>query len=361
MLKKLDKYILGKFLGTYFYAIALIIILVIVFDLSERLDDFIENKAPIRAVIFDYYVNFIPYFVNMFSGLFTFIAVIFFTSKMATHSEIIAILSGGVSFARFLRPYFIGSVLLMFLSFFLINWVIPHANAKRLDFEEKYYRSSPYQNRDKNIHRQLSPGLFIYMQSYNTSMNIGYQFSLERFEDGDLKEKLNSDYIKWDSTKNKWTIYNYYTREYDSMTEILTSGTTIDTLLPNFDKSDFSSRLEIVETMDYSELTEFIEKQKMSGTSNYAVYELEKHKRFAFPFSTIILAIMGACISSQKKRGGIGINIGIGLALAFSYIMMQQVTNVFAINAGFNPLMSLWIPNFIYASLTFILYKMASR
>jgi lipopolysaccharide export system permease protein len=249
----------------------------------------------------------------------------------------------------------------MILSIFLINWVIPHANTKRLDFEEKYYRSSPYQNRDKNIHRQLAPGLFIYMQSYNTSMNIGYRFSLERFEEGILKEKLNSDYIKWDSTKNKWTIFNYYIREYDSITEKLTSGQTIDTLLPNFDKSDFTSRLEIVETMDYTELTDFIEKQKMSGTSNYAVYELEKHKRLAFPFSTIILAIIGVCISSQKKRGGIGINIGIGLALAFSYIMMQQVTNVFAVNAGFSPLLSLWIPNFIYATIAFVLFKMASR
>ena len=361
MFNKFDRFILRKFLGTYFYAIALIVVLVIVFDLSERLDDFIENNAPVKAVIFDYYVNFVPYFINLFSGLFTFIAVIFFTSKMATHSEIIAILSGGVSFARFLRPYFVGSILLMGLSFFLINWIIPHANAKRLDFEEKYYRSSPYQNSDKNIHRQLEPGLFIYMQSYNTTMNIGYRFSLERFVDGKLKEKINSDYIKWDTTLNKWTIYNYYKRELDSLSETLTTGQKLDTLLPNFNKADFSSRIEIVETMDYSELSEFIRKQKLSGTSNHAVYEIEKHKRFAFPFSTVILAVIGACISSKKKRGGIGINIGIGLALAFSYIMMQQVTNVFAVNAGFNPLMSVWIPNIIYATIAFILYKIASR
>lgn len=361
MFNKLDRYILKKFMATYFYAIGLIVILVVVFDLSEKLDDFIENKAPLNAIIFDYYVNFIPYFVNLFSGLFTFIAVIFFTSKMATHSEIIAILSGGVSYRRFLRPYFVGGIILTLLSFTLINWVIPHANIKRMDFDEKYCRSTPYQNRDNDIHRQISPGIFIYMQSYNTTMDIGYRFSLERFEGRKLKEKINSDYIKWDSTKNKWAIHNYNIRVIDSTSEYVEWGDYLDTTFVNFDKSDFSSRDEIVETMNYRELNEFIEKQKLSGTANVAVYEIEKHKRFALPFSTIILAIMGVCISSEKKRGGIGINIGLGLALAFSYILMQEITMVFAVNAGFNPFLSLWIPNIVYAIITFFLYKYASR
>lgn len=361
MLNKLDRYILKKFLLTYFYAIGLIVILVVVFDLAERLDDFLENKAPVKAIIFDYYLNFIPYFVNLFSALFTFIAVIFFTSKMATHSEIIAILSGGVSYARFLRPYFVGGMILMALSFILINWIIPGANIKRMDFEEKYYRSSPYQNREKNIHRQISPGVYIYMQSYNTEMNIGYRFALERFENKKLKEKINSDFIQWDTTKRKWTIHNYYIRNIDSTEEKLSWGAKLDTIFDNFNKNDFSSRDEIVETMNYDELSQFIKKQKLSGTSNVAVFEIEKHKRFAFPFSTIILTIMGVCISSQRRRGGIGINIGSGLALAFSYILLQQVTMVFAINAGFNPFLSLWTPNIVYAVITFVLYKIASN
>jgi len=348
-------------MATYFYAIGLIVILIIVFDLSEKIDDFIENKAPLNAIIFDYYVNFIPYFVNLFSGLFTFIAVIFFTSKMATHSEIIAILSGGVSYRRFLRPYFVGGIILMLLSFTLINWVIPHANIKRMDFEEKYTKGAPYQNRDKDIHRQISHGTFIYMQSYNTSMDIGYRFSLERFEDKKLKEKINSDYIKWDSTKNKWTIHNYNIRLIDSTSEHIEWGDYLDTTFVNFDKSDFSTRVEIVETMNYQELNKFIEKQKLSGAANVAVYEIEKHKRFALPFSAIILAIMGVCISSEKRRGGLGVNIGLGLALAFSYIVLQEITMVFAINAGFNPFLSLWIPNIVYAIITFFLYKKASR
>ncbi|HON17966.1 MAG TPA: LptF/LptG family permease [Salinivirgaceae bacterium] len=360
-LNKLDRYILRKFLGTYFYAIALLTVLVVIFDLSERLDDFLANQAPVEGIIFDYYLNFVPYIINLFSGLFTFIAVIFFTSKMTAHSEIIAILSSGVSYRRFLRPYFVGGILIALLSFYLINWVIPHATARRLEFEEKYYRESAYQNRERNIHRQIQPGVYIYMQSYNTALNIGYKFTLERFENQRLKEKIVSDYIKWDTTKKCWTIYNYYQRQYDSISESLTTGASKDTLLPNFDYRDYSSRIQMIETLNFGELMNYIEKQRLSGTSNIAVYKIEKHKRLALPFASIILSIMGVCISSEKRRGGMGLNLGLGLALAFSYIMMLQVTQVFAINAGFNPLLSLWIPNVIYMIITFLLYKRASR
>lgn len=359
MLNKLDIYIIKKFLGTFFYAIALIVVIIIVFDLSEKLDDFLISKAPIKAIIFDYYLNFIPYFVNQFSGLFTFIAVIFFTSKMASHSEIVAILSGGVSYFRFLRPYFAGGIFLALLSFLLINWIIPKANITRFDFEEKYYRSHPYQNKEHDIHRQIAPDLYIYMQSYSTTSHIGNRFSMERFENGLLKEKLIADYIKWNTTLNKWSIMNYYLREFDSTEEKLTSGRQIDTLLPNFEKIDFSSRPGIVEAMDYTELNQNILKNKLTGSSSNILFELEKQKRFAYPFASIILAIMGVCVSSRKKRGGMGINIGLGLALAFSYILLQQVANVFATNAGISPFVSVWMPNLIYTIITIILYKKA--
>ncbi len=359
-LKKLDLYILRKFLGTFFYAIALLAILVIIFDLSERLDDFLANKAPVEAIIFNYYLNFIPYILNLFSALFTFISVIFLTSKMASHSEVIAMLSGGVSYARFLRPYFIGGLFITLLSFYLLNWVIPHATAERLEFEEKYYRESAYQNRERNIHRQIAPNTYIYMQSYNAMMNIGYKFTLEKFENQRLKEKLIADYIKWDTTINRWSIYNYYIRKYDSLSETIITANRIDTLLPNFDYRDYSTRIQMIETLNYGELKKFIEKQRLSGTSNMAIYEIEMHKRFALPFASIIMAIMGACISSKKRRGGVGLNLGFGLALAFSYLMILQVTQVFSVNASFNPFWSLWIPNIIYAIITFILYKRAA-
>ena len=222
-MKKIDSYIIKKYLGTYFYSIALIICIVIVFDISEKIDDFIEKEAPLKAIVFDYYFNFIPYFVNLFGALFTFIAVIFFTSKMAADTEIIAILSSGVSYKRMLLPYFISTLVIAVLSYFLINYIIPPANRVRLDFEENYIRNT-FRYKEKNIHRQIEPGVFIYMESYNNFYNIGYKFSMEMFENGKLKSKIISSYIKWDTTKNKWTINNYLIRELDSLSEKITSG-----------------------------------------------------------------------------------------------------------------------------------------
>jgi len=195
-MQKLDWYIIKKFLGTFFFSISLILLIVVVFDVSEKIDDFIEKSAPINEIIFSYYFNFIPYFGNLFSPLFTFVAVIFFTSKMANNTEVISIFSSGISFNRFLRPFLLSASLLAVLSFVLGNFIIPPANSERLEFENTYIKN-PYKNRDKDIHMQITPGQFIYVQSYNTKRNIGYRFSMEQFEDGQLKEKLFSDYIKW--------------------------------------------------------------------------------------------------------------------------------------------------------------------
>jgi lipopolysaccharide export system permease protein len=359
MLKKLDIYIIKKFLGTFFYAIGLIILIVIVFDLSEKIDNFLENNAPVDEIIFDYYLNFIPYFANLFSSLFTFIAVIFFTSKMAAHSEIVAILSSGVSYSRFARPYMISALILALFSFVLINWVIPPANQKRIEFEEKYV-DSRYINNDRNIHRQIEPGLVVYFSSYNTRHDIGNKFSMERYEDGVLKEKLMSDYIKWDTTKNKWRIVNYYIREIDSLGETITRGTSIDTTL-NMKPEDYRQRLKLVEAMNFKQLNKFIEDQRMRGSGNVTSYEIERHKRFAYPFSTFILSIIGMSLASRKTRGGIGGNIGLGIALTFTYIMFQQVTTVFATNANLDAALSVWIPNIVYALIAFILFKRAAR
>lgn len=359
MLTKIDKYIIKKFLGTFFYAISLIILIVIVFDLSEKIDNFMENNAPVRAIIFDYYLNFIPYFVNMFSSLFTFIAVIFFTSKMASHSEIVAILSSGVSYRRFARPYLISAGILAVLSFVLINWIIPPANQKRIDFEEKYV-DSRFVNNERDIHRQIEPGLIVYFSSYNTRHNIGHKFSMERYEDGDLKEKLMSDYIKWDTAISKWRIVNYRIRKIEADGETIVRGTSIDTTL-NMKPEDYRQRLKLVEAMNFGELNEFIEDQKMRGAGNVINYEIERHKRFAYPFSTFILSIIGMALSSRKTRGGIGGNIGLGIALTFTYIMFQQVTTVFATNATLNAGLSVWIPNIVYAIIALVLFKRASK
>jgi len=337
----------------------LIILIVVIFDISEKIDDFIEKAAPLKAIVFDYYFNFIPYFVNLFSALFTFIAVIFFTSKLAANSEIIAILSSGVSFKRLLWPYFISSLILGIFSFVLINWIIPPANQKRIQFEEIYIKNR-YRNTEKNIHRQIQPGVFMYMENFNNIYNIGYKFSLEKFEDGRLTSKLLSDYVQWDSVTGKWNVFNYWIRDFEGNKEKIITGRKIDTLI-NMTPEEFSRRENIVEAMNYRQLNHFIEEEKEIGSDNITNWMIEKHKRLAYPFSTFILTLIGVCISSKKRRGGIGINIGVGLLLAFSYILFMQVSTVLATNANFDPLLAVWIPNILYAIIGIGLYYKASR
>jgi lipopolysaccharide export system permease protein len=358
-LKKLDKYIIGKFLGTFFYSLILIITIVVIFDISEKIDDFIVKAAPLKAIIFDYYFNFIPYFANLFSALFTFISVIFFTSKLAGDSEIIAILSSGVSYKRLMVPYLISAIILTILSFTLINWIIPPANKKRLEFEEKYIRVRYHYN-NKNIHKQISPGVFVYMESYNNIHNISYHFSIEKFENGKLKSKLLSDYAQWDTTLNKWRVTNCIIRQITDSIEIVTHKKHIDTAI-NLYPSDFERRKNIVEAMNYNELKQFIKEEKMIGSDNVTLWEIEQNKRFAFPFSTIILTIIGASLSSRKRRGGIGVNIGVGIFLAFTYIMFMQISTVLATNANINPILAVWIPNISYSIIALWLFKRASK
>ncbi|MDA3892861.1 MAG: LptF/LptG family permease, partial [Salinivirgaceae bacterium] len=314
--------------------------------------------AALRAIIDDYYFNFIPYFVNLFSSLFTFIAVIFFTSKLASDSEIIAILSSGVSFKRLLVPYIISSIILGIFSFVLINWVIPPANEKRLAFEEQYIRVR-YRYKDKNIHKQIHPGTFVYMESYNNLYNIGYKFSMEKFEDGKLKSKLLSDMIQWDTTINKWKISHYVNREIFDSIEILTKGRRIDTVL-NMTPDEFYRRNNAVEAMNYNELNDFIDDEIRIGSDNVVLWKIEKNKRFAFPFSTIILTIIGLSLSSRKRRGGIGLNIGVGIFLAFSYVMFMQISTVMATNASVSPIFAVWIPNLFFGLIALGLYFRAA-
>lgn len=358
-MKKLDIYIIKKFLGTFFYALLLIICIVIIFDISEKIDDFIERQVPIKIIVFDYYFNFIPYFANLFSALFTFISVIFFTSKLTSNSEVIAILSSGISFKRFLFPYFISSLILAVFSFLLINWIIPPANKSRLEFEEQWYRVK-FRNKDRNIHRQIEPGVFVYMESYNNTYDIGYKFSIEKFEDGKLRSKIISDYIQWDTSLNKWKITNYLMRDFENGSENITQGRKIDTTL-NMHPEEFSRRTSVVEAMNYQQLNAFIQEEIDIGSDNVVMWQIEKHKRFAFPFSTFILTLIGVCLSSRKTRGGIGLNIGMGILLAFSYIMFMQVSTVLATNANMNPFLAVWIPNILYSFIGLYLYFKASK
>lgn len=355
---KIDLYIIRKFLGTFLFAIILIISISVVFDIAEKTDDFID--IPLKVIIVDYYLNFIPYFANLFSSLFTFIAVIFFTSKMASNTEIIAILSGGVSFKRLMLPYFVSALIIACLSFVLSNYIIPPANKTRLEFLNNYVKKN-YRNKERNIHRQIEPGLYIYMYNYTVSSNTGYKFTLEKFDGKKLISKLSASSIKWNDKKDKWTIHNFNIRNIDEKgNESFDNGSRRDTTL-NFRPKEFSSRTNIVEAMNYSELNTFIEEQTLRGDSKISSYKVEKYKRTSNAFATFILTLIGVSLACRKVRGGIGLHLGLGLLLSFSYILFMEISIVFATNGNMNPLLAVWLPNIIYSIIAIYLYRIAPK
>jgi lipopolysaccharide export system permease protein len=333
---------------------------IIVFDLSERLEEFIDKEAPIKAILFDYYLNYIPYLANMMSPLFIFISVIFFTSKMASNSEIVAILSSGVSFSRLLRPFLICAFILAGLSYFFNNFLIPDANKKRIAFEELYYRNK-LTNYTQNIHMKINERTFIYMSNFVVDLNLGNNFSMERFnENGELEYKLLSDNVKWDSLTNKWSITNYTERYIDGLQETIKKGIKKDTLI-NLKPEEFKRRNNYVTTMNFFELNDFIEEQTFKGSQQIVNFELERQQRSSYPFATIILTLIGVSVSSRKVRGGIGLHIGIGLLISFSYILFMQVSATFALNSGVPAIIAVWIPNIIYGCLAAFLLKKAPK
>ncbi|HEC41790.1 MAG TPA: YjgP/YjgQ family permease [Bacteroides sp.] len=356
----IDVYIVKKFLGTFFFSIVLILSIAVIFDFSEKIDNFLDHDAKLIDILTKYYLNFIPYFAVLFSSLFTFVSVIYFTSRMAYRTEFIAIICSGMSFNRILVPYFFSATVIAIFSFALSDYVIPSSNRIRLDFEEQYYHSIPMRVTERNIHRQIEPGVYIYMETYSTISDLGHRFSMEKYEDGVLVSKLMSDYVKWDSTIDKWMIRNYYIRDIEGYTETVTRGTRIDTTLA-LHPSDFKRRLNYMETMSIRQLSEYIDQLKMLGESNVKAYQIEKNKRFAFPFSAFILTLIGVSVSSKKVKGGIGMQLGIGLIVAFSYLLFMQFSSQFAISGSLNPAMAVWMPNFVYSIIAYILYRLAPK
>ena len=357
--RKIDLYIFKKFITTFFIALILIIGIVIIFDISEKIDDFVSKEAPLKEIIFNYYVNFIPYFINMFSPLFVFITVIFFTSVMASNSEIIAILSGGVSYHRMMVPYLVAAALIAGLSLGLNLYVIPRSNSTRLQFENKYVKQRGFFNRD--IHYQIDPGTFVYVESFSNWNNTAYKFTLESIKDNKIVSKLTAETAAWDSTKNCWTLRKYFIRDYsEGLDDRVRTGNRLDTAI-NLTVSDFYRNKMTVETLPISELKELIETQKMRGDANVMYSEIEKHTRYALPFSAFILTLMGVSLSARKRRGGIGWNIAAGIALAFSYILFLKFSQMFVTTDTLPPGLALWLPNIIYALITAILYWKAPK
>ncbi|MGL5683547.1 MAG: LptF/LptG family permease [Marinifilaceae bacterium] len=359
-MKKLDLYIIKKFLGTFFFSLALILCIVVVFDVSENLEKFLENEAPLGAIVFDYYLNFIPYFANVFSSLFIFISVIFFTSKMAYDSEIIAILSSGISFRRLMFPYLFSATIIAVFTLVMAAFVIPNANERRNEFE-KTYKGKKYANKELNIHRQIAPGTYIYMSSYTVSSNVGYDFAIEDFVGDTLVSKLTSSRIAWDKDSSRWVIHNWRKRVIEGDTEYYTTGKKLDTLL-NFKPTEFSENpKKIKEQLSYPELLEYIDRMRLRGSSNIVEFQMAKYSIWANAFATFILTIIGVSISSRKIRGGMGLHLGLGLLISFSYILFMQFSTVFATNGNMNPLLAVWLPNILFSIVAVFVYRSAPK
>ncbi len=358
--RKLDRYIIVKFLGTYFFAIALIISIAVVFDINENIDKFINNNAPVEAIVFDYYLNFIPYFSNLFSPLFVFIAVIFFTSKLAENSEIIAMMSSGMSFKRLMRPYMISAAIIAALTYGLGAYVIPKGNVTRLDFEDRY-RKKKKQDFVRNVQLEVDSGVIAYLGRYDGRNNTAYSFSLDKFVDKKLVSHLTAKRAVYDTTAvHKWQLRDYMIREMEGMREKITTGSKLDTII-KMQPQDFLIMKGQQQTMTSPELKEYITQQKRRGFANIKEFEIEYHQRIAMSFAAFILTAIGLALSSKKVKGGMGMNLGVGLALSFSYILFQTVSSTFTVNGNTPPIVSVWIPNVLYAIIAIYLYRKAPK
>ncbi len=356
----IDRYIIRKFLGTYFFAISLIIVVVVIFDAAEKIDDFIELKAPLSKIVFQYYGNFIPFFINQFSGLFTFISVIFFTSKMAYQTEIIAILSAGVSFKRLMWPYFLSAAAITLLSLMLNLFIIPGANANRLKFEMNYIKSVRGMKYDAHIYRQIVPGTFIYLRDYTNNNHSASYFVLETYENGSIVSSLEASAVRFDPETRRWSAPQSILRTFDGEQETFDNSRPLDTLV-NLDPIELGRLEELVKTMNIVRLDRFIDEQKLKGSDMISRFEVERHNRFAFPVSTFILTIIGVSLSSRKVRGGTGLHIGVGIVLAFSFILVSKFGEEFAKGGLLPPAIAVWIPNIVYTFIAYYLYKKAPK
>ena len=358
-LKRIDRYIISKFLGTYIFLLMIIIAISIIFDFNEKIDKITASHAPLKMIIVDYYLNFVPYFSNLFSPLFVFIAVIFFTSKLADGSEIIAMKSTGMSFRRLLRPYMFSAGLIAVTTLLLGLYIIPRGNVARVNFENTYVKKKKVTTAE-NIQLQVDQGVVAYFQYFDNNTKSGYGFSLDKFKDKKLVSHLTAQQLQYDTLSNHkyhWTLRSVQIRTFNGMREKVAYHESLDSTIV-VEPADLVNTRNQQETMTSPELRHYIERQKMRGAAGLQAFEVEYHKRFAMPFAAFILTLIGVSLSSQKRKGGgMGTSIGIGLALSFSYILFQTVSASFAVNGGWPPMLAAWIPNILFAGIAFVLYK----
>lgn len=349
MIKIIDWYIIKKYLGTFAFTLGIFILVFIIFDISEKLDDFLRHEAPLSKIVFQYYAGSLPFYLNMLSPLINFLAVIFFTAKMADQTEIVPILSGGVTFKRFLKPYFLASCFIFAISLIFNLFIIPETNQMMVDFENVYI--NPKKDNTKMFtHMQLDKNTYVYIENFDNNNKVGYRFSLEKFNGDELKEKLIADRITWDSVKRHWSIENFSVRKIDGLKETMTSGVKKDTVL-DMRPTDFEIYDNIYRAMNMQELNERIRKEKTRGAGVMTDLLLEKYKRYVYPLATFVLTLMGVSLSSRKVRGGIGLPLGIGILFSFLYIVSMQFATMFSLKGGLPPLIAVFIPNIIFGAL----------
>jgi len=365
-MKILDRYIIGKVLSTFFFVVLILSAIIVAIDLTEKIDKFARNNLPASAIVI-YYGDFIPWIAGLLTPLTAFIATVYVTSRLAAHTEIVAMLSGGMSFNRLLVPYFVSAAVVAGISFYFNGWIIPRSNQDRLSFELQYLKHRAYYDK-RNIHMQIHPNTYLYMNSFNNQNNVGYQFSLERLDSNRLMEKLTADHIQWDTTKQKWTL-NYWTyRPVDPLfhtagqtsVQLRKSGEKLDTLL-GIVPADFANEDRKYDGMTIPELSEHIDKLRFRGSTGVEVYEVEKNIRYAAPFTIFILVFMGVIVSARKSRGGTGAQIALGFFLSFFFILFFMLTRTFAEAGSLSPVAAAWLPNTCFALLSLAMYRYVPR
>lgn len=360
-LKIIDAFIIGKYLGTFLYTLVLFVIIIVIFDLSEKLDDFLENNLSIWQVLTMYYAGSIPFYVNMLSPLINFIAVIFFTAKMADQTEIVPILSGGVSFNRFLRPYLISAFIIFSINLVSNLYILPYTNQIKNKFEnEVVKKNDPFIK--MKIHMKLDSNTYIYIENFDNKTNTGYRFSLDKFKGDQLSKKLIAETIKWDSLKRRWSLSNYTVRDIKDLKENMINGTVLskDTVL-DMRPDDFSAYDNVFESMTNNELSSKIKKEKIRGSGIMNDLLFEQYKRWFQPLSAFVLTLIGVALSSRKVRGGVGLPLGIGIFLSFLYIVINQFAKMFSTKGGFPPLVATLVPTIFFGILGFYLLRKAPK
>ncbi|WP_347343780.1 LptF/LptG family permease [Mucilaginibacter sp. JRF] len=357
----IDRYIIGKYLGTFTFTLMIFIVITVVFDISEHIDNFLQSGSSVYEIATDYYGGFIPFYMNMLSPLINFLAVIFFTAKMANQTEIVPILSSRASFNRFLRPYFISATIVFIVSLYANVYLIPYTNKLKITFENENGFNGSGDPTRSDVHMQIDKNTYVYLQNFDKTINTGYTFILEKYDGDKLREKLTSDRIVYDSLKRKWSIMSPDIRYVDGLKEsMVIRGPQKDTVL-DMHPTDFIKIDNEYTAMPMHDLNVTIDKEKLRRPEVLPAIYYEKYRRFVYPLSTYVLTLIGVALSSRKVRGGIGLPLGIGIFLCFAYIVVDKFATVFAIQGGVPPLISVFIPNALFGVLGYYLLLKAPK